>query len=106
MDIRITGSHFDVTEAMRKHVLGKLERVNRHADNIISTKVTLSVDKLKHKAEASVHLAGKNLHVEAVESDIYAAVDVLIDKLDRVILKHNEKSNDPRAIPIPVPAAE
>ena len=71
MDIRITGSHFDVTEAMRKHVLGKLERVNRHADNIISTNVTLSVD-----------------------------------KLDRVILKHNEKSNDPRAIPIPVPAAE
>ncbi len=105
MDTRITGLHFDVTEAMKNHVLGKLERINRHAGNIIRTNITLSVDKLKHKAEASVHLAGKDLHVESVESDMYAAIDVLMDKLDRAILKHKEKSNDPRAVAAPVQAA-
>ena len=103
MDIRIVGSGFDVTEAMKNHVLGKLERISRHADNIIRTNVTLSVEKLNHKAEATVHMAGKDVHVEAIESDIYAAVDVLMDKLDRAILKHKEKSNNPRATTAPQP---
>lgn len=97
MNLNITGLNFDVTEAIKNHVTAKLERINRHAANVISVAITLSVEKLNNKAEADVHLAGKDLHVETVESDMYAAIDVLMDKLDRAILKHKEKSNDVRA---------
>ena len=93
MNLKITGLHLDVTEAMKTRITEKLQRINRHSDNILSVTVTLSVEKVKHKATAQVHLAGKDLHVEAVEEDMYAAIDVLVDKLDRAILQHKEKAN-------------
>ncbi|ATD65866.1 ribosome hibernation-promoting factor, HPF/YfiA family [Neisseria weixii] len=97
MNPKITGLNFDVTEAIKNYVSEKLERINRHAANVISVTITLSVEKVNQKAEADLHLAGKDLHVEAVEQDMYAAIDVLMDKLDRAVLKHKEKSNDTRA---------
>ncbi|UOO76696.1 ribosome-associated translation inhibitor RaiA [Neisseria sp. Dent CA1/247] len=106
MNLKITGLNFDVTEAIKNHVTSKLERINRHAGNVISVAITLSVEKLNNKAEADVHLAGKDLHVETVESDMYAAIDVLMDKLDRAILKHKEKSNDVRATAKPAAPEE
>ncbi|MDO5069889.1 ribosome hibernation promoting factor HPF [Neisseria zoodegmatis] len=106
MNLKITGLNFDVTEAIKNHVTSKLERINRHAANVISVAITLSVEKLNNKAEADVHLAGKDLHVETVESDMYAAIDVLMDKLDRAILKHKEKSNDVRATTKPAAPEE
>lgn len=98
MNLKITGLNFDVTEAIKTYVNDKLARINRHADNVISVAITLSVEKVNQKAEADLHLAGKDLHVEAVESDMYAAIDVLMDKLDRAVLKHKEKSGDVRAV--------
>ena len=95
MNLKITGLNFDVTEAIKNYVSDKLARINRHADNIIS--ITLSVEKVNQKAEADAHLAGKDLHVEAIEQDMYAAIDVLMDKLDRAVLKHKEKSGDVRS---------
>ena len=81
MNLKITGLNFDVTEAVREHVALKLERISRHASNLISVTVTLSLDKPDHKAEADAHLSGKNLHVEAVEGEnMYAAIDVMMDK--------------------------
>ena len=92
MNLKITGLNFDVTEAVREHVALKLERISRHAGNLISVTVTLSLDKPDHKAEADAHLSGKNLHVEAVESEnMYAAIDVMMDKLDRALIKHKRK---------------
>ena len=96
MNLKITGLNFDVTEAIKNYVSDKLARISRHADNIISVTITLSVEKVSQKAEADVHLAGKDLHVEAIEQDMYAAIDVLMDKLDRGVLKHKEKSGDVR----------
>ncbi len=93
MNLHITGLHLDVTEALRNHISGKLERINRHSDNVISVNITLSTEKVNHKAAAQVHLACKDLYVEAVEADMYAAIDVLMDKLDRAVLQHKEKSN-------------
>ena len=106
MNLKINGLNFDITDAIRNHVEGKLARTNRHADNLINVTVTLSVDKLQHKAEANVHLAGKDLHVEAVEPDMYAAIDILMDKLDRAVLKHKEKASDVRATAAPAPVLE
>lgn len=101
MNLKITGLHLEVTPPLREYIESKLERVTRHVDNVIDVGVTLSVDKLVQKAEVNVHLSGKDIHVEATDGDMYAAVDALIDKLDRQVLKHKEKLNERRA---PVPA--
>lgn len=93
MNLNITGLHLEVTEGLRNHITEKLQRINRHHSDLISVNITLSTEKVEHKAAANVHLAGKELHVETVEKDMYAAIDVLMDKLDRMILQHKEKSN-------------
>lgn len=97
MNLKINGLNFEVTEAIKNHVTGKLERINRHAANVISVVITLSVEKLNNQAEADVHLAGKDLHIQTVESDMYAAIDILMDKVDRAILKHKGKSSNVRS---------
>ena len=97
MNLKITGLNFDVTEAIKNYVSDKLARINRHADNIISVTITLSVEKVNQKAEADAHLAGKDLHVEAIEQDMYAAIDVLMHKHDRSFCKKKQKSGDVRS---------
>ena len=90
MNLTISGHHLDVTPAIREYVMNKLERVRRHFDQVIDVSVVLSVEKLRQKAEINLHLRGKDLHCEATEEDLYAAVDLLIDKLDRQVVKHKE----------------
>ncbi len=99
MNLKINGINIDVTPALDSHIRGKLERIMRHSDNVISATVTLSVDKLEHKAEVDWHLAGKDLHLNQTDKDMYAAIDLLVDKLDRAVLKHKEKTHDHRAEP-------
>ena len=91
MNLTLTGVHLEITPAIRAYVLSKLERVNRHFDHVIDVNVVLSVDKLRKKVEANVHVRGKEIHAEAVDPDMYAAIDMLADKLDRQVLKHKEK---------------
>lgn len=93
MNLTITGHHLEVTPAIRGYVEEKLKRVTRHFDNVLDVSVILTVEKLKHKAEVNLHVAGKDIYVESIEADMYAAVDVLVDKLDRQVLKHKEKAN-------------
>lgn len=97
MNLKITGLHLEVTPAIRDYIEIKLERITRHVDNVIGVGVTLSVDKLVQKAEVNVHLAGKDIHAEATEADMYAAIDLLMDKLDRQVLKFKEKQVEHRA---------
>lgn len=91
MNLNLTGNHLLITSAIRDYVVAKLDRVNRHFDHVIDINVVMSVDKLRHKVEANLHTSGKDIHVEAVEPDMYAAIDALADKLDRQVLKHKEK---------------
>jgi putative sigma-54 modulation protein len=94
MNLKISGHHLEITPAIHDYVTGKLERVIRHFDNVIDVNVILSVDKLKQKAEVTVHLSGKDVFVEAIDEDLYAAVDGLVDKLNRQIQKHKQKVQD------------
>jgi putative sigma-54 modulation protein len=94
MNLNITGHHLDVTPAIRSYVEDKLARVTRHFDHVIDVSVVLSVEKLRQKAEVNVHLPGKDIFVEHVDGDMYAAIDALADKLDRQILKHKQKAGD------------
>ena len=91
MNLNLTGVHLDITPAIRAYVVSKLERVNRHFDHVIDVNVVMSVEKLRQTIEVNLHTRGKAIHVEAVDPDMYAAIDALADKLDRQVLKHKEK---------------
>ncbi len=94
MQIDVTGHHIDITSALRSYVLDKFERLERHFDHVIDAHVVLTVEKLRHKAEASMMLSGNKLFADAVEGNMYAAIDGLVDKLDRQVVKHKEKIKD------------
>ena len=87
MNLSLTGHHVDITPAIRTYVVSKLDRITRHFDHVIDVTVVLTVEKLEQKAEANVHVSGNDLHAEAVDEDMYAAIDALADKLDRQVLK-------------------
>jgi putative sigma-54 modulation protein len=91
MNLELTGNHLDITPAIRSYVMDKLGRVTRHFDHVIDVHVVLQVEKLQHRCEATVHVPGSDIHVEAIDGDMYAALDALADKLDRQVLKHKEK---------------
>jgi len=91
MQITVSGHHVDVTPALRDYVNIKLSKLQRHFDNITNSAVTLTVEKLIHKAEATVHVAGADLFALSESEDMYAAIDALADKLDRQLIKHKEK---------------
>ncbi|MCL2162214.1 MAG: ribosome-associated translation inhibitor RaiA [Betaproteobacteria bacterium] len=91
MNLNITGHHVEVTDAIRAYTSEKIERVVRHSDNVTSVNVILSVDKLNQKAEVTVFLRGKDIHIECVDTDLYAAIDALADKLSRQMQKHKQK---------------
>jgi len=91
MNLNLTGNHLEITPAIRDYVVAKLDRLTRHFDHVIDVSVVLSVNKLRQKIEANLHIRGKDLHAESIEPDMYAAIDALVDKLDRMVLKAKEK---------------
>ncbi len=91
MQINLTGHHMDITPSIRTFVNEKFERLQRHFDHITNIHVILTVEKDRHKAEATVHVNRGNLFADSEHDDMYAAIDTLIDKLDRQILKHKGK---------------
>ena len=96
MNLHLTGHHLVITPAIRDYVSGKLQRVTHHFDHVIDVNVTLTVEKLQHKVEAGVHMLGKDVFCESTDHDMYAAIDGLVDKLDRTIIKHKEKGLERR----------
>lgn len=91
MQINLTGHHIDITDSLRSYVDTKFEKLERHFDHINNVHVILNVEKLVQKAEARLHLSGAEIFAESEHTDMYAAIDSLIDKLDRQVIKHKEK---------------
>ena len=94
MQLNVTGHHVEITSALHDYVSSKLEKLERHFDHVTNVHVVLSVEKLRQKAEATISITGNNLFADAEDADMYAAIDALIDKLDRQIKKHKEKLTD------------
>jgi putative sigma-54 modulation protein len=92
MNLQITGHHLEVTPAIRQYVSSKLERVSRHFDHVIDTKVILSVEPRQHRAEVTLHMRGKDIHCEVIQDNLYAAIDLLTDKIDRKVVDHKKKT--------------
>lgn len=97
MQLSVTGHHVAVTPALRGYVEKKLERIVRHFDHVIDVHCVLTVEKLQQKAEATLHVSGGAIHADAIDGDMYAAIDALTDKLDRRVKKHKEKRCDHHA---------
>lgn len=92
MSLNISGRHLEITPAIREYVMNKMARVSRHFDNVIDTQVVLSVEKLEHTAEVTMRLRGKDIHCEATDENLYAAIDLLADKIDRQVIKYKTKA--------------
>ena len=98
MQLNVTGHHIEVTPALRGYLQKKLERIERHFDQVIDVHCILTVEKLRQKVEATLRVSGQLIHADSTEEDMYAAIDLLTDKLDRCIKKHKEKVTDHHAV--------
>jgi putative sigma-54 modulation protein len=98
MQLNVTGHHVEVSTSLKGYVEKKLDRIVRHSDKVIDVHCILTVEKLLHKAEATVLLSGGTVYADATEPNMYAAIDALADKLDRVVKKHKEKLSDHHAL--------
>ncbi len=97
MQLSVSGHHVDVTDSLRGYVESKIGRLERHFDIVSNVHCILTVEKLRHKAEAKVNVNGGTIYADATEEDMYAAIDGLVDKLDRRVRKHKEKLVDHHA---------
>jgi len=102
MNLSVSGHHLEVTAAIRSYVESKIARITRHFDHVIDAHVILTANKLVQKAEATIHVRGKDLHCESEEADLYAAIDLLADKLDRQVLRYKDKLYEKRVSPKPL----
>ena len=91
MQINLTGHHVEITDSLRNYVDTKFSKLERHFDHISNVHVILNVEKLNQKAEATVHLSGAEVFASSENTDMYAAIDSMVDKLDRQVIKHKEK---------------
>ena len=97
MQLNVSGHHVEITESMRGYVASKIERLERHFDIVSNVHCILTVEKAQHKAEAKVNVNGGTIYADNTEEDMYAAIDGLVDKLDRRVRKHKEKLVDHHA---------
>ncbi|MEM7258873.1 MAG: ribosome-associated translation inhibitor RaiA [Pseudomonadota bacterium] len=91
MNLTISGHHLDITDSLRHFITAKMDRLERHSSDVQNIHVILNVEKLRQKAEATVRVKGTQLYADTSDSDMYAAIDILTDKLDRQLIKHKEK---------------
>jgi len=96
MQVSVTGHHVEVTDSLRTHVEEKIGKLKRHFDNVTDVHVILTVEKLAQKAEATVQVSGAKLFADDAQEDMYQAIDSMVDKLDRQIIKHKEKTGSHR----------
>ena len=95
MQIETHGHQIEVTPALRDYVESKLSRLGRHFEHPMDVvRTQLSINKPHHRAEATINIAGRTLHADAGAQTMYAAIDILADKLDRLLVKHKEKRTD------------
>lgn len=97
MQLQLTGHHVEVSDSLRAYVEAKFARIVRHFDHVIDVHCILTVEKLTHRAEATLHVSGGNIHAVSTEENMYASIDALTDKLDRLVKKHKEKLTDHHA---------
>jgi putative sigma-54 modulation protein len=97
MQLSVSGHHVEVTESMKTYVGSRFDKIGRHFDLVSDVDCILTVEKLRHKAEATVQVNGSKIYAEAIDEDMYVAIDALVDKLERRVRKYKEKLVDHHA---------
>lgn len=97
MNINVRGKHIDVTPALREHVEKRLGRVTRFFENLRDVNVVLKVEKERHIIEVTIPINGITLRGEESSTDMYASIDMVVDKLEKQLSKHKEKLKHYRA---------
>ena len=97
MQLNISGHHVELSDAVQAYIRTKMQRIERHFDHLVDVHVVLGAERQLHTVEATAHVSGNNLHAQSQHEDMYAAIDLLIDKLDRQVRKHKEKLTDHHA---------
>lgn len=109
MNLNISGRNLEVTPAIRDYVKTKIGRIDKHFDNVVDSQVMLSIERLRHSAEVTLRVPGKDIHCSAEDDNLYAAIDLLADKIDRQVIKYKQKTQDHAHTPlkrVEEPAAE
>ena len=84
MQYNLTGKHLDISDALKAYVSEKMERIDERDGEITSAQITLGTDRHLKTAEATLHVrSGQTLHADAEHSDMYHAVDLLVEKLSK-----------------------
>ena len=91
MKINIIGHHLEVTDGLKDNIGKKLKKIKEHSQDILEIKIILSVDNTTHNAEGNIHLPKIDLHAKCSSNDMYQSIDLLVNKLDKQIIKHNDK---------------
>ena len=94
MEINITGHQLEITEGLKGHIEKKIRKLKGHSHSILEIKIILSVDNITHNAEGNIYLPKTDLHAKCSSPDMYQSIDLLVNKLDKQIIKHNEKMKD------------
>ncbi len=94
MNVSITGRHFEITPSLKEHIENRLIKINNHFDHVIDAKFILSVEKLDNIVDATIHLPHLDINAKSVHSDMYKSIDLVINKLDRQVIKYKEKNKD------------
>ena len=98
MKVHLSGHHVEITPALRGYVAKKIGRIDKRFDKLIEVHCILTVEKLRHKAEATAYMRGTTIHADAIDEDMYASIDALADKLERSVRKHKERVGDHHAV--------
>ncbi len=91
MQMNLTGHHVEITDSLRNYVEEKMQKIERHFDKVTNNHVILTVEGIRQKAEATIHVSGNDIFAESTDENMYAAIDAMVDKLDRQVKKHKEK---------------
>lgn len=94
MQVSISGHHVEISDSLKDYINNKLMRVERHFDHVIDAHVVLDVEKQRHRAETTLQISGGRIHAASEHDDMYAAIDAMVDKLDRQVRKYKEKTTD------------
>jgi len=94
MHITVTFRHMDSSDALRKYAEEKTERFQKYLSEPIEVHWVLSVEKIRHIADASIVGSGVTIKAEEATGDMYSAIDAVLDKLEKQVRKHKEKIKD------------
>lgn len=96
MNIIINGRHLEITPALRSYAEEKIGKFDKYVANITEAVVTLSVEKYRHKAEVLLKVNGVKIQAEGKTGEVYSAIDQVVEKLEKQVIKFKEKQHDYR----------